>query len=98
MVTGSTDKTIRIYAALTFAEHLKFSHAEGMQRAFFVDDDRRLLVCDAKYFTIVNPATGQTKLKIPNQHHRAEIAAVNPNGTLLAAPQRNDLLLSLIFQ
>ncbi len=92
MVTVSTDKKVRIYDVRTFVEQLRFSHSEDMHHAFFIDDDRRLLVCDANFVTVVNPATGQTVLKLGNAYQTHIAAAIDCTGSMLVVPKDNGLV------
>ena len=92
LATVSTDKTVRIYDFPTFAPQSKFSHSEDMHRVFFIDDDRRLLVCDQSFVTIVNPATGQTVLKLGNTYQTQLAAAIDSTRSVLAVPKGNDVV------
>jgi len=99
MVTGGWDKTIRIYDAQTFAEERKFSHSNTIQSVFFIHNDERLLVCEGSSFTIVNPATGQIMLRIPNQSQPVDESVASPDGSQIAVPRRSGLvILSLLFE
>ena len=61
-----------------------------MHRAFFIDDDRRLLIYDDDHAWIVNPANGQSMLTLP---HVCQDGAARPNlaGRMLVAPHDGDL-------
>lgn len=89
-VTISQDKTVRIFDARTLDEQVVFSHSANMRRAFFIDDDRRLLIYEENNVWIVNPATGQALLKLPNPYQEAT-ATLNRAGSMLVAPNGDDL-------
>ena len=91
-VTGSTEKTIRVFDTRTFTERHRVSQSGGVGRVFFIDDDRRLLAAVDNRIVVLDPTTGQTVLKLP-QFFQDGASRVNHAHSVLAAPLGKHLVL-----
>ncbi len=92
LVTGSTEKTIRVFDAQTFEELHRFTQSGGVGRVYFIDDDRRLLACVEHRLVVLDPVTGQTVLKLPQLFEDGP-SSLNRAGSMLAAPVGKTLML-----
>ena len=62
-----------------------------VDRAFFVDHDQRLIAIGNDQVLVIDPATGQRVLKLP-QFFQDGPARMNHAGSVLAAPLDDELI------